>query len=69
MQEYKATQVTGRVPPAAALQQQIANARPLVPLLARPVIGPLLDVFAAYVAATDAELQALRAEVNAMKGV
>ena len=55
------TQPTGRVPPAAALQAQLANLRaavPLMPLLYRPTIGALIDTFAAYVAATEGRLDA-----------
>lgn len=53
------TTETGRVPPGPALLQQIANARPFVPLLARPVVNPLLDTFAAYVVAMEARVAKL----------
>ncbi len=51
--------VSGRVPPAAALLARIESSRALVPLLARPIVSPLLDAFAAYVVATEARITAL----------
>ena len=49
----------GRVPPGAAMLQQIAVVRQLLPWNARILAGPLLDTFAAYVAETEARLEAL----------
>lgn len=54
------SEVTGRVPPAAALRQMIAERRKSTMVLAAG-LGPLLEVLDAYVAVTEARLTALEA--------
>ena len=65
MQEYKPETVPSLPPAAVVMLQRLEAARPFVPMLARPLVNPLLAAFAAYVASTEGQLRELRARADA----
>lgn len=48
-----------RKPPHVALLERIESSKGLVPLIARPVVAPMLNEFAAYIVAMESRVAAL----------